>query len=74
MIVERALRGECAADRVLRAAEGDEQSIADGAEFMTGVLGDGVAEDAAVGRGVMGGARSIVFVLNLEFNRCLSHL
>src|SRR5881296_3341065 len=34
MIVQRTLRGDRAADRVLHAAEGDEKSVAGGAEFM----------------------------------------
>jgi hypothetical protein len=42
------LRGDCAADRVLHTAEGDEKGIAGGAEFMAGVLGNGVAEDATM--------------------------
>src|SRR2546428_3468029 len=48
MIAQRALRGDRAADRVLHAAEGDEQSVAGGAELMAGVLGDHVAKDAAM--------------------------
>jgi hypothetical protein len=48
MIVERTLRGDCAADRVLHAAECEEKSIAGGAEFMAGVAGNGGAEDAAM--------------------------
>ena len=48
MIVQRRLRDDCAADRVLHAAERDEESIAGGAEFMAGVLGDGVAKDATM--------------------------
>jgi hypothetical protein len=42
------LRGDCVADCVLHAAEGDEKSIAGGAEFMAGVPGNGGAEDAAM--------------------------
>jgi hypothetical protein len=47
-IVQRTLRGDRAADRVLHAAEGDEKSIAGGAEFMSGVAGNGDAKDAAM--------------------------
>jgi hypothetical protein len=48
MIVQRALRGDRAADRVLHAAEGDEKSIAGGAELMAVMFGNRIAEDAAV--------------------------
>jgi hypothetical protein len=44
MIIQRTLRGDGAADRVLHAAEGDEKRIAGGAEFMAGVPGNGIAE------------------------------
>src|SRR5207253_2091873 len=47
-IVQCTLRGDRAADRVLDAAEGDEKSIAGGAEFVARVTGNRVAKDAAM--------------------------